>query len=104
MWDKSRTDHLIADIHVLFMVIVSSVNFGQLHGPRCAVTFYRLRRQSRVVRILPLLPILLAAVALFFFIIIPGDLGKETNGCDILKHKNTPGLVYSRQKQCPRRV
>lgn len=91
---QSRTDHLIADIHVLFMVIVSSVDFGLLPGPRCAVTFYRLRRQSRVIRILPLLPFLLTVVALFFFIIIPGDLWKETNGCDILKHKH-PSLGYS---------
>lgn len=86
-------DDLIADVHVFFMVIVSSVNFGLLHRPRCAVTFYRLRRQSRVVRILPVLPLLLAVVALFFLVIIPGDLGEETTGCDILKqsglHQNS---------------
>lgn len=70
---QRRTDCLIADVHVLFMVIVSSVNFGLLHKPCCAVTFYRLRRQSRVVRILPVLPLLLAVIALFFLIVIPGD-------------------------------
>lgn len=87
---QSRMDHLIADIHVLLMAIVSSVNFG-LHRPRCAVTFYRLRRQSRVIRILPVLPFLLAVVALFFFIVIPGDLWKET--CMTCKSTRTK-LVY----------
>lgn len=71
---QSRTDHLIADIHVLFMVIVGSVDLGLLQGPRSAVTFYRLRRQSRVVRIFPVLSLLLAVVALFLFVVIPGDL------------------------------
>lgn len=68
---QSGTDCLIADVHVLFVVIVRSVNSGLLH---CSVTFYRMRRQSRVVRILPVLPLFLAVVALFFFIIISGDL------------------------------
>lgn len=67
-------DGLIADVHVLFVVIVSSVNFGLLHKTCCAVTFYRLRRQSRVVRIFPVFPLLLAVIALFFLIVIPGDL------------------------------
>lgn len=74
---QRRTEHLIADVHVLFVVIVGAVNFGLLHRPRRAVTFYRLRRQSRVVRILPVLPLLAAVIALFFLIIISGDLRKE---------------------------
>jgi len=64
-------DDLITDIHVLFVVIVSSVYFGL---PRGAVTFDRLRRQSRVVRIFPVRSLLPAVIALFFLIIIPGDL------------------------------
>lgn len=76
MWDKSWMEHLVADVHVLLMAIVSAVNLG-FSRPRRAIPLYRLGRQSRVVRILPGLPFLLAAIALFFFIIIPGDLSKR---------------------------
>lgn len=76
MWDKSWMEHLVADVHVLLMAIVSAVNLG-FSRPRRAIPLYRLGRQSRVVRILPGLPVLLAAIALFFLIIIPGDLSKR---------------------------
>ena len=99
---QSRTDHSITDVHVLLMVVVSSVNFG-LRRPRRAVTFYGLRRLSRVIRILPVLPLLLAVVALFFFIIIPGDLRKETDGCDILKPKR-PQVWFTSEQKIPQSV
>lgn len=73
---QSWMEHLVADVHVLLMAIVSAVNLG-FSRPRRAIPLYRLGRQSRVVRILPGLPFLLAAIALFFFIIIPGDLSKR---------------------------
>lgn len=75
-WYKNWMEHLVADVHVLLMAIVSAVNLG-FSRPRRAIPLYRLGRQSRVVRILPGLPFLLAAIALFFFIIIPGDLSKR---------------------------
>lgn len=71
---QSRTGRSIANVHVLFTVIIGSVDFGLLHGPHCAVPFDGAGRQSGVVRVLPVLPLLLAVVALFFFVIIPGDL------------------------------
>lgn len=69
-------EHLVADVHVVLMAIVSAVDLG-FSRPRRAVPLDRLGRQSRVVRILPGLPFLLAAIALLFFIIIPGDLLKR---------------------------
>lgn len=95
---QSRTDHLIADIHVLLAAIFGSVDFG-LCGPRCAVTFYRARRQSRVVRILPVLPFLFAVVALLFFVIVPGDLGKENNVWDMRRPLRT-GLPQTTKASC----
>lgn len=73
---QSRRERLVADFHVVLMAVVGAVNLG-FGRPRRAIPLYRLGRQSRVVRILLGLPILLAAIALFFFIIIPGDLSKR---------------------------
>lgn len=73
MKKKRGAEPLIADVHVFFVVIVVPVNVGLLR----AVTFYRLRRQSRVVRFLPGPPLLPAVIALFLRIVIPGDLREE---------------------------
>lgn len=68
---RTGTDLLIADIHVV--VVVGAVGL-YLVGPGRAVAFGGLRRQRRVVGVLPLLPLLLAVITLLFFIVISGDL------------------------------
>lgn len=76
---KDGTDESVTDVHVLFVAIIGTVNFGLLRGTCCAITFYRPRRQSRVVRVLPVASLLLAVVSLLFLIVVSGDLGKEAD-------------------------
>lgn len=71
---RGGTRRSVADVHVLLAVIVGAVDFGVLGGPRRAVSFDGARGRSRVVRVLPLLPLLLAVVALLLFVVVPGDL------------------------------
>lgn len=74
---QSKSNHSVADIHVLFMAIISTVDFGLLHRTWCAVTFYWLRRQSRIIWILSVLSLFLTVITLLFCIVIPGDLWKK---------------------------
>lgn len=71
---QDGTDESVADVHVLFVAIIGTVNFGLLRGTCCAITFYRPRRQSGIVRVLPVASLLLAVVALLFLIVVSGDL------------------------------
>lgn len=66
---------LVADVHV---VVVGSVDLG-LVRPGRAVALGGLGRR-RGVRVLPVLPLLLAVVALLFLVVISGDLLRGGGG------------------------
>lgn len=70
-------NYSIADIHVFFVMIISTVDFSLLRRTWSAVPLYWPGRKSGVVRILPVFPLLLTVVALFFFVVVPSDLWNE---------------------------
>lgn len=101
---KDGTDESVADVHVLFVAIIGTINFGLLRGTCCAITFYRPRRQSRIVRILPVASLLLAVVSLLFLIVVSGDLGKEADAWETSKKKSkkvqTPSNWLTLEEWC----
>ena len=74
-WGAARS---FADVHV-FLVVIVPVDLGLLRWGTCAVALYGVRRHAGIIRVLLLLPLLLAVVALLLFIIIPCNLWRKTS-------------------------